>query len=402
VHHLRLLFLAALCCPLFTLAQATTKTAETSNNTAACAAAGSPLHCQGGFVGMSDPNHNNETFNPVPGNVSKLDVHRLLYPGNNTKVFAHVMPWWCMTPGSTQTGNGTLCGSHIQIGYTANDTATAKAQVDDIASRGFDGLDFAYYGRLKDYNDVALKLRDEIESRCDATACPLTLTLMEEQGSFQWTKCPQDGGGVDQTACLTQAINDDLDYMDANFFNRRSYLRVDPLTKLPSSSGRPVVPFFICEECWTNPGPNWGQVWGAVRAHAQTLANGNGLFLFRNAPGFAHVEADGAFAWVNWYGTDPYGLNYLADFYAKSVLPQNQQLLPWGAAWKGFNDVGASWAPSPSRYMGQQCGNTWLQTFNAVNAYYSSSNQLPFLTIPTWNDYEEGTAIEKGLANCSG
>jgi hypothetical protein len=35
--------------------------------------------------------------------------------------------------------------------------------------------------------------------------------------------------------------------------------------------------------------------------------------------------------------------------------------------------------------------------------YYDSSNPLPFLLLETWNDYEEGTAIERQPAgNCAG
>ena len=48
----------------------------------------------------------------------------------------------------------------------------------------------------------------------------------------------------------------------------------------------------------------------------------------------------------------------------------------------------------------QNCGQTWLQTFNEVGKFYSGGNQLPALQIATWNDYEEGTAIEPGIDNC--
>jgi hypothetical protein len=33
--------------------------------------------------------------------------------------------------------------------------------------------------------------------------------------------------------------------------------------------------------------------------------------------------------------------------------------------------------------------------------YYDDSHPLPFLMIATWNDYEEGTAIEAGLPKCN-
>ena len=31
---------------------------------------------------------------------------------------------------------------------------------------------------------------------------------------------------------------------------------------------------------------------------------------------------------------------------------------------------------------------------------YSADRPMPFLLIATWNDYEEGTAIERGIAKC--
>jgi hypothetical protein len=49
--------------------------------------------------------------------------------------------------------------------------------------------------------------------------------------------------------------------------------------------------------------------------------------------------------------------------------------MTWGAGYKGFNDTLASW--SLNRIVGQQCGQTWLQTFAKINSYYNSGTQLP-------------------------
>jgi hypothetical protein len=73
-------------------------------------------------------------------------------------------------------------------------------------------------------------------------------------------------------------------------------------------------------------------------------------------------------------------------------------LLSWGSAWKGFDDSAASW--SQNRYVGAQCGRTWLQIFSTAARDYNTSRQLPFLGVVTWNDYEEGTEIETGIDNC--
>jgi len=53
-----------------------------------------------------------------------------------------------------------------------------------------------------------------------------------------------------------------------------------------------------------------------------------------------------------------------------------------------------------NRVIDQNCGQTWLQSFNEVGKFYSSGNQLPAMQIATWNDYEEGTTIEPGIDNC--
>jgi len=382
----------------------TTLDAQMGNNTAACGAASSPSYCKAPMVGMSDSTSG--TYDLAPGNVSKVDIHSILYPNSTTKIFAYFEPWFCMNPGSTATGTGSVCTSHIQVGYNSNDAATVHGQMNDIKSRGFDGLIMDSYGpNLNFYDSVAQKIRDDLNARCSGSSCPLTFALMEDDGAFKWTQCPRNGGGVDQTSCITTAIENDLDDMNLKYFGAASYLKVDPVTKAPSSSGRPVIFYFFCEECFINPVPNWGQIWGNVRAHVQPYANGNGLFIFRNAPGFTHVESDGAFAWVNRYGTetsDPFGLVYLDNFYDTSVTGTNRNLLTWGGAWKGYDETNAAWNPTPPRIYGQQCGKTWIQTFNQVthNSNYGSSYQLPFMGVVTWNDYEEGTSIETGIGNC--
>ena len=360
---------------------------ETSNNTAACSAAGSPLYCQAGFTAMKDANG---TFNSAPGNVSKQDVHSLLYTGNTTTVFTYYMPWFCMVAGSTVTGTGTNCQGHIQVGYTANDATTIRGQVADIQSRGFDGVVVPFYAKVKDHDEVTMLVRDEIRSR------GMRFALMEAEGAWEFDRCPKNGGGVDQTQCIADAISADMDYMDLHYFNDPAYLKIDPATHKASSNGRPFLSFFVCEPCYTNPAPNWTTIWTQVTAHAKTLSQGEPLLHFRNPNGFTHFESDGAFSWMGMSSTDPYGLNYSNFFYDTSI--KYPALDTWGAAWKGFDDSAASWGQN--RYVGQQCGRTWLQIFATANKNYSTSWQLPFLSVVTWNDYEEGTEIETGIDNC--
>jgi hypothetical protein len=69
-----------------------------------------------------------------------------------------------------------------------------------------------------------------------------------------------------------------------------------------------------------------------------------------------------------------------------------------GAAWAGFDDRKASWGLG--RYMAQRCGATFQDTMKLHREYYPVDSPLPFLLVATWNDYEENTAIERGLEKC--
>jgi hypothetical protein len=401
------------------LAQTTSLSSLTSNNTAACSTSAPPAYCSAAFKGMSDSTSG--TYNAAPGNVSNVDIRTLLSPGNTTQVYAHMQPWFCMQPGSTATGSGTLCQSHIQVGYNSNDSATVNGQMDDMVRRGFNGVVVDWYGpSLNYYNAMMQKVRDNTEPRCAGPqACPLLNALLVDQGSFQWADgagfngCPMNGNGTDRTNCILTKLEHDFDYANANYFEKNSYLKIDTnpgssAYMKPSPSGKPVVLFFICEECWTNPAPDWTYIWNQLRAHTNAYSSGTPamFFIFRNKPAFSHVQTNGGFAWVNWdnsNGTDLYGLNYLAQFYttATSAVAANPNLITMGGGWKGFDETNAPWVSGASRTIGQQCGNTWLQTIRKANQYYYAGGPtLPFVGISTWNDYEEGTEIETGIDNC--
>src|SRR5258708_40360620 len=87
----------------------TTLAAQTANNTSA-------------------PNNfsNQSNGNLGANNVSKFDVHSLLYSGATTKVFAHMMLWF---------GDG----GHINVGNSSADSDQAQTQITDIISHVIDG-----------------------------------------------------------------------------------------------------------------------------------------------------------------------------------------------------------------------------------------------------------------------
>ena len=66
-----------------------------------------------------------------------------------------------------------------------------------------------------------------------------------------------------------------------------------------------------------------------------------------------------------------------------------------GGIWPGFDDSKASW--SLHRRIDARCGGTFEDTLRMFREHDDLAHPIPFVLIATWNDYEEGTAIEGGI-----
>jgi hypothetical protein len=123
------------------------------------------------------------------------------------------------------------------------------------------------------------------------------------------------------------------------------------------------------------------------------------MFLFRNSGGFEHGGADGAYSWLASEAVkpgNPYGLQYLEHFYEAARKHPDKFVM--GSVYKGFDDSEAGWGKG--RKIEQDCGRTWLRTFEVIDRNFNQSHPLPALIVVTWNDWEEGTEIESGIDNC--
>jgi hypothetical protein len=112
---------------------------------------------------------------------------------------------------------------------------------------------------------------------------------------------------------------------------------------------------------------------------------------------------DGFYAWVQpgQRGWQPDGSNWGREYLENFYIRMNNEFptkMAVGAAWPGFNDTRASW--SRNRKMDAKCGKTFEEALHTFRRYHDEKNPLPILMIETWNDYEEGTAIEAGYATC--
>jgi hypothetical protein len=310
----------------------TTLAAQASNNTSAA----------NSFV-----NHSNGNLGA--GHISKVNTRSLLYPGARTKIYAHVVLWFGQS-------------NHMNVGYSSSDPAQIKRQINDMISRGINGVVMVWYGPNNAIDRAAQLVMHEAEAHPG-----FTFAIMIDHGAILWNSC---------SGCNPQqALIEQLQYVERTYFQSPAYLK---------SNGQPVVTNFDIDLFYSID-------WNAVR-NALTSPP---VFLFQNSAGFSHLLSDGSYSWVM-PTTSDYGMSYLTDFYDTGRGFPGEET--WGASYKGFNDTLASWGSN--RIMGQQCGQTWLRTFSEINSLYSSTHQLPAMQLVTWNDYEEGTEIESGISNC--
>jgi hypothetical protein len=323
----------------------TTLSAQTGNNTSAANT----------FTTLSDDDLG-------AGNISKVSIHTLLYSGSTAKVYVHFMPWFGFS-------------NHMNVGYSSDDSAQVQRQLNDMVSRGIDGIIVDWYGQgttnsqLATYSQVVSYFMQDIVAQQPA----FTFAVTDDAGSLQ--ACAATAG-----CDLTQTVINDLTYAYNTWETSPAYLHYN---------NQPVV-FFFGEESY--PTLDWTQIRASVP--------GNPLFIFRNSVGFNYAESNGAFSWVapeTVSTTDPMALGYLDNFDQTAVSLSPAYSIESG--YKGFNDSLASWGTG--RLIQQQCGQTWLTSMAESNKYYSATRQMLGFQIVTWNDYEEGTEIESGIDNCA-
>jgi hypothetical protein len=312
----------------------TSVAAETSNNTSA-----------------ADTFKSQSNGNVGAGNISKLDIHSLLYPGAHTKIIAHLMPWFGKS-------------YHMNVGYISDTPEQVHKQVTDMISRGVNGVIIDWYGAAATTYDHFTKLL-----MAEAEAHPgFFFAVQVDKGAISSHPC--------QGCTPQQSLIYHMQYVAQTYFSSPAYWRIN---------GHPMLTTYDMDRHY--PGLDWNAVAAAVP--------GNPVYIFQDYAGFDHTVTSGSFAWA--VPTDKtFGMNYLRKFYTAALAHPDET--PIGANYKGFNDTLASWGLN--RIMSQQCGQTWLMTFDKINSYYNSSKELDALQLVTWNDYEEGTELETGIDNC--
>ena len=315
----------------------TTLQAETGNNTSAADS----------FLAQTNGNGS-------AGNVSKVPLRSLLYSGSNTRIYTTWLGWFGKK-------------DHMNVGYDSADAGQVHRQVVDMISRGIQGAIAAWYGPANNTIDAATML---LKSEAEAHPGQFKFAIMEDAGALGSAAA---GNGCD----VTDQLISDLTYVATQYQSSPAYMQMN---------GRPVIFFFGVDAYYID----WSRVISSIP--------GNPLLIFQGTKGLSHTSSDGGFSWVNVNASNPFDLNLAAQDAFYEAARHKTGSVAVGSVYKGFNDTLAAWGTN--RVTNQQCGQAWQQTFSEAGKFYSSSEQLPAIQIATWNDYEEGTAIEPGIDNC--
>jgi hypothetical protein len=294
----------------------------------------------------------------TPHNITLRDIPDL--PGN-PKVLADYQPWF---------GDP----NHIDVGYSSQDPNVLRKQIESARKMGIYAFVVDWYGPRLPFLDRSTALLQRTASQQH-----FHVALMYDE--------TQDDNG--------HATDDAMEAMDLAYkkyigpgaAGRDAYLLYN---------GRPVIFVF----------PKRGHTdWDQVRQQVNQWESPP-IFLYEDdpPPPFAK-DFDGEYAWV-YPGRDgwtpdghAWGEDYLRDFYQK-MRTRHRDQVEVGGVWPGFNDAKSSWGLN--RRIDGRCGQTFEDTLRMFQENDSSSHPIPFVLIATWNDYEEGTAIENGLPRCDG
>src|SRR5262245_6349308 len=263
-------------------------------------------------------------------------------------------------------------GEHINVGYSCHDPAVLRQQIARAKELNISGFVVNWYGPRKEFEDKTFALLQQAAYEND-----FKLSVQYDEA-------------VDHPGYATDAVIVDLQYLYDRYIgpqagpSRSAYLRYN---------GRPVI-FIFPKDSATD--------WNRVRQVTQSWPDAP-VLIYKDQSAKYSNECDGFDAWVKpgqagWARDGShYGEDYLEYFY-KNMITHYRDKIVVGAVWPGFDDSRASW--SRNRRMAYRCGKTFEDTLRIFRHAYGAENPPPYLLVITWNDYEEGTDIERGIGHC--
>lgn len=259
---------------------------------------------------------------------------------------------------------------HIDVGYNSHDPKVVRKQISEAEALGISAFVVDWYGNREPFNDRTYALVQTI-----AAEKKFHVAMMYDETTEQ-------DGATDEALSEFRMFRDS--YLAPGAPGREAYA---------AYQGRPLIFIF----------PKGGHTdWRRIRRETDTWKPAP-LLIQENAPGGDADSFDGFYAWVqpgsqNWTPDGRnWGQQYLGDFY-RVMRDEHPDKIMIGGVWAGFNDSKASWGLH--RFMDPRCGQTLLDTLNEWRKFLPADEPPPFLMVETWNDYEEGTAVERGIPSC--
>jgi len=304
----------------------------------------------------------------APMVISKESLRTLMPAGWTGRISCYLQAWWGLT-------------SHPNIGFSNQNQTDMTAIAVDLAARGYDVLVPDWYSPTVSTvcNDSTV---DKIAIAC-ASAGIKYMVMIDEQYFADNGYAPANY----QTGIIT-AINHLMDRYAA-----------DPNYETYTVAGvpRPMVLLWDVVGKIARDGAtvDWNAVRTAVTPHA------NPLLIQYQAGGFGVTQSDGALAWLNTSadtaGSPVSGSSYLTSSFLPACT-SNQSKICMSSVWKGFNGTltkSASW--SLGKYLNQQHGQTWIDTWTVNRNYVNSGKRLDYVATVTGDDFQEGSAIQCGI-----
>lgn len=257
---------------------------------------------------------------------------------------------------------------HISVGYSSQDPAVIKDQIHRAKSMGISAFVVDWYGDREPFIDQSYGLIQK------------TAEKSKFHVAMMYDETDEEEGATDLAIADLTMFRDT--YLSASAKGHQAYLTYE---------GRPVI-FIFPKGRHTD--------WNKVREVVNHW-NPAPFLIYENAPDNDANAFDGFYAWVDpkqgGDGSD-WGEQYLNDFYNTMRSKYSDKIIV-GGAWASFNDSKASWGLN--RHISARCGQTYSDTLNFWRKEFPAEEPIPFVMIDTWNDYEEGTAIEHGIPNCN-
>jgi hypothetical protein len=259
---------------------------------------------------------------------------------------------------------------HIAVGYSSHDPDVIRDQMRRAKAMGISGFVVDWYGDREPFIDQSYALLQSSAGK------------YKFHVAMMYDETDQEDGATDEAIADFTMFHDT--YLSPTAPGHEAYLTYE---------GHPVI-FIFPKGKHTD--------WDKVRAVVNRW-NPAPLLIYENLPGQYADAFDGFYAWINpgpkgWAADGSnWGEQYLSDFYQGMTSRYPDKIIV-GGAWSNFDDSKASW--SLNRHVSARCGQTFQDTANFWRRYVPANEPIPFVMIETWNDYEEGSAIERGIPTC--